>query len=350
MNRSDIEALVRPNIRTLKPYSTARDEFSGSIGIFIDANECPYNTGYNRYPDPHQRILKEKLSTVKKIETDKIFIGNGSDEAVDVIYRVFCRPGIDNVVSIAPSYGMYSVVADINDIEFREVLLTPNFEMDVKSMLAACDDNTKLMFICSPNNPSGNAFPLNQIIEILDSFKGILVVDEAYVDFSCEPSLISKLDDYPNLIVLQTLSKARGMAALRVGFAFSSPYIISLMSKVKYPYNINAPAQQMALQILDEDIEARVATIKQERVKVTEAITKYKCVKKVFPSDANFVLVKVDNADATYDFLLSKGIIVRNRNRVANCEGCIRITIGTEDENIEMLKALKEYEQGNICR
>jgi len=349
MNANEIEALVRKNVREMKPYSTARDEYSGNLGVFLDANECPYDTHYNRYPDPHQRQLKARIAEIKGVDVNQVFVGNGSDEAVDVIMRVFCRPGVDNVVSMAPTYGMYSVVAATNDVEYREVTLDRFFALNVPEMLDACDQNTKIMFLCSPNNPSGNAFPLDQIYSILRVFKGILVVDEAYIDFSSVPSLVKDISHYPNLVILQTLSKAYGMAALRVGFAFSSPLVISMMSKVKYPYNINDPAQKMALEALSEPIAERVATIVSERKRVIDALVKFRCVRRAFNSDANFILVKVDAPDALYDHFLDHGIIVRNRNRVVNCQGCLRITIGTPEENDRMLEVLEMYEEGNIC-
>lgn len=349
MKENEIEALVRPNVRAMKPYSTARDEYVGTLGVFMDANECPYDTGYNRYPDPHQSELKAKVASLKGVNVENVFIGNGSDEAVDVILRVFCRPGIDNVVSIAPTYGMYSVVAATNDVEFREVTLDRFFALNVPDLLESCDENTKVMFICSPNNPSGNAFPLEQMFALLQSFKGILVVDEAYIDFSSVPSLLGEIGRYPNLVILQTLSKARGMASLRIGFAFSSPYVISMMAKVKYPYNICGPAQKLALEALETPIEERVATIIDQRRKVIDVLVKFRCVRRAFNSDANFVLVKVDAPDALYDHFLSRGIIVRNRNRVVNCQGCLRITIGTPEENAKMLEALEEYEEGYFC-
>lgn len=348
MGRSEIEALVRPNIRSLEPYSTARDEYQGSLGTFLDANESPYPTGYNRYPDPHQKSLKAKISGIKGVKPEIIFMGNGSDEAIDVLMRVFCRPGIDNLVAISPSYGMYSVAADINDIEVRKVMLGPGYSLNSEAMLSACDDNTKLMFVCSPNNPSGNAFPIEQLTSLAESFGGILVVDEAYADFSSQPSLLGQLEKYPNLVVLQTLSKARGMAALRLGLAFADEYVIKLMSMVKYPYNINAAAQSLAMKMLDVDISDKVEEIKSEREMISKRLSEMRVVKRVYPSDANFVLIEVENPDSLYDHFISKGIIVRNRNRVKGCEGCLRITVGTPEENIKMLKAVESYEKGNL--
>jgi len=350
MRSNEVEAFVRPNIRSLCPYSTARDEYQGSIGIFLDANESPYPTGYNRYPDPHQKALKARISEIKGMPVENIFLGNGSDEAIDLVFRVFCNPGKDNVVAIAPSYGMYAVAADMNDIEVKPFMLGEDFSLDVDALLAACDSNTKAIFLCSPNNPSGNAFPAAQLMDVVNRFQGMVVVDEAYVDFSSEPSLRSNVNENANLIVLQTLSKAWGMAGLRLGLAFANEYVIRLMSMVKYPYNINQVAQEIALKSLAEPIDEKVAEIVAERSVVAAALEGCSFVKKVYPSDANFVLVKVDDADALYSHLLADGIIVRNRNRVKGCQGCVRITIGLPEENKKLIDSLKDYEEGNIRR
>lgn len=351
MNRiSEIEALVRPNIRQLCPYSTARDEFEGKLGVFLDANESPYPTGWNRYPDPRQKELKKRISTIKGVKPSNIFLGNGSDEAIDLIFRVFCIPEKDNIVAISPSYGMYSVSADINDIEVRPVPLNEDFSLPVERLLAACDEHTKAVFLCSPNNPSGNATPNTEIYRVLESFNGIVVVDEAYIDFCSEPSLLKDIDRYPNLLILQTFSKARGLAALRLGLAFSNEYIISLMSMVKYPYNINESTQRLALEALDNPIDCQVSEIISQRARVTEALAHFSCVEKVYPSEANFVLAKVDDANALYDHLISKQIIVRNRTKMDLCKNCLRITVGLPEENDRMLKAIQEYEESNIRR
>lgn len=351
MNKiAEIEALVRPNIRQLCPYSTARDEFKGKLGVFLDANESPYPTGWNRYPDPRQKELKKRISAIKGIEASHIFLGNGSDEAIDLIFRVFCIPGVDNIAAITPSYGMYSVSADINDVEVRPVLLNEDFSLPVDRLLAACDEHTKAVFLCSPNNPSGNAIPNDVIYEVLGSFNGIVVVDEAYIDFCSEPSLLKDIDKYPNLIILQTFSKARGLAALRLGLAFSNEYIINLMSMVKYPYNINESTQRLALEALENPIDAQVSEIIAQRARVSEALTKFSCVEEVYPSEANFVLAKVDDANALYDHLISRQIIVRNRTKMDLCKNCLRITVGLPEENDRMLKAIQEYEESNIRR
>jgi len=350
MRSKEVEALVRPNIRSLCPYSTARDEYQGSIGVFLDANESPYPTGYNRYPDPHQKALKARLSEIKDLPVENIFLGNGSDEAIDLVFRVFCNPGVDNVVAIAPSYGMYAVAAATNDIEVRPFMLGEDFSLDSDALLASCDGNTKAIFLCSPNNPSGNAFPASQLLDIIARFPGMVVVDEAYVDFSSEPSLRNYVRETANLIVLQTLSKAWGMAGLRLGLAFADEYVIRLMSMVKYPYNINQLAQETVLSVLADPIDDKVAEIISERGKVAEYVEGLSCVAKVYPSDANFILVKVDDADRMYGHLLADGIIVRNRNKVAGCAGCLRITIGLPEENVKLIESLKDYEEGNIRR
>ena len=340
--KGDILSLVRPNILNMKAYSTARDEFSGGgIGIFLDANESPYSNGLNRYPDPRQKVLKEKIAEIKGIAPENIFIGNGSDEAIDLLFRVFCVPGQDKAIAISPSYGMYGVAAETNDVEIKEVRLEPDFSLDTEKLLSAADSRTKLLFLCSPNNPSGNSFPLSQIMEIVERFNGIVVVDEAYIDFSSQASLLPQIKDKPSLVVLQTFSKAWGMAGLRIGLAFASPLIISLLSKIKYPYNINILAQRTGLQRINEsETKRHIETIKKERQRVADGLAKCSCVLKVYPSDANFLLVKVKNADAIYKKLIDSGIIVRNRNKTKGCEGCLRITIGTPEENGHLLSIM----------
>lgn len=342
MKIEDVLKLARPNILGLEAYSTARDDCgSNQPEIFLDANENPYNNGINRYPDPHQKALKAKVAEIKGISADSLFIGNGSDEAIDLVYRVFCVPGASNAVSIAPSYGMYEVAAAMNDIEFRKVQLRPDFSMDTEAMLAATDSKTRLMFICSPNNPTGNSFPAEQIEELLERFGGVIVLDEAYIDFSVMPSLASLVKRYPNLIALQTLSKAWGMAGLRIGLAVADPAVISLMSKVKYPYNINVVAQKMALMKLDEAAKDKaVAEIVGQRFRLEKELRKCPEVKGIYSSDANFLLVRFDNPDEVYGRLLAGGVIVRNRSKVPGCEGCLRITVGTPAENDRLLRLL----------
>lgn len=342
MNIEDVLKLVRPNILGLEAYSTARDDCgSNQPEIFLDANENPYNNGINRYPDPHQKALKAKVAEIKGISADSLFIGNGSDEAIDLVYREFCVPGASNAVSIAPSYGMYEVAAAMNDIEFRKVQLRPDFSMDTEAMLSAADSKTRLMFICSPNNPTGNSFPVEQIEDILERFGGVVVLDEAYIDFSVRPSLTSLVKRYPNLIVLQTLSKAWGMAGLRIGLAIADPAVIALMSKVKYPYNINVLAQKMALMKLDEAAKDKaVAEIVGQRFRLEKELAKCPEVKGIYSSDANFLLVRFENPDEVYERLLAGGVIVRNRSKVSGCEGCLRITVGTPVENDSLLRLL----------
>ena len=342
MDINSVISLVRSNIRRLTPYSTARDEYKGKLGVFLDANENPFSNGYNRYPDPRQLSLKSLLAEIKGIASDKIFIGNGSDEAIDLCIRIFCEPRIDNIVTIRPTYGMYSVSAAINDVEVREVPLGRDFSLSADAMMAACDNNTKLMFICSPNNPTGNSMPIEQLRWLLEYFNGVVVVDEAYVDFSSQPSMLTLLDEYSNLIVLHTMSKAYGLAALRLGLAFAHPSIIELFSNVKYPYNINLAGMERAAELLERNVAGEIALIKEERSRVMQQLSQMECVEKVYPSDANFLLVKVADAKAMYDALIQEQIIVRDRSHVPGCEGCLRITIGTPQENDRLLEIMKQ--------
>ncbi len=350
MERNDIDRLVRRNIATLSPYSTARDEYQGELGTFLDANENPYENGYNRYPDPHQRRLKTRLSAIKGVPVENIFVGNGSDEAIDLIFRIFCEPHRDNVVAIAPSYGMYKVAAAINDIEVREVQLGDDFSLPVDAILGRTDANTKAIFLCSPNNPTGNAFPRGEILRLADAFDGITVVDEAYIDFAEVEGLKDEIFRRPRLIVLQTLSKAWAMAGLRIGLALADSRVVELMSMVKYPYNVSEATMRIVKDLLDLPVDDQVASIKTQRAVVMDALSRMKVVRRVYPSDANFVLVRFDDADAVYDHLIGDGIIVRNRNRVKGCEGCLRITIGLKEENDKLLKSLAEYETKSYLR
>lgn len=341
-----LEELTRPNIWALKPYSSARDEYSGKLAsVFLDANENPYNTPNNRYPDPLQRELKELIAPVKKVKPEQIFLGNGSDEAIDLAFRAFCRPGIDNVVAIHPTYGMYQVCADINDVEYRKVLLDDKFQFKAEDLLKASDENTKLIFLCSPNNPTGNNLDAREIITLLNAFQGIVIVDEAYIDFSDHPSFVSILDDYPNLLILQTFSKAWGCAAIRLGMAFASPEIIGIFTKIKYPYNINRLTQQEAVTMMQRHYEVQrwVNTLLEERTRLMKAFSALPCCKRVFPSDANFFLTRVTDAKAIYNYLVEQGIIVRNRSNIQLCEDCLRITVGTRPENDKLLEALRNY-------
>ena len=340
MKTIDIYSLARPNIRNLAPYSTARDECQVKIGSFLDANENPFANGYNRYPDPRQAELKSLISRIKGIPVMNMFIGNGSDEAIDLCFRIFCEPAVDNAVSIAPTYGMYRVAADINNVQMREVPLGEGFSLPVEALLAACDANTKLMFVCSPNNPTGNAFPVSEILKLAEAFDGMLVVDEAYIDFSSERSLTEYLAEYPNLIVLQTLSKAYGMAALRLGLAFGDKRTMSMFANVKYPYNISLSSMEKAMGLLVRDVKAEVEVIKAERFRMAEALAALPRVRKVWPSDANFLLVEVDDARGLYDELLAAQVIVRDRSKVLACAGCLRITVGTPAENDKVLAVI----------
>ena len=341
---SRITPLIRENIAALTPYSTARDEYTGPLGIFLDANESPYENGYNRYPDPHQARLKACIGALKGISAEHLFLGNGSDEAIDLVFRIFCEPGRDNVVAIAPSYGMYTVAAAINDIAVRSVQLEADFSLDTGKLLAAADKRTKALFLCSPNNPSGNAFPREQLLDIADRFPGVVVVDEAYADFSDRGSLAGEAVKQDNLVVLQTLSKARAMAGLRIGLAISSDETIRLLSMVKYPYNLGTAAMEKALELLQRPVDSEIATVKAERRRLSDALAAFPFIRRIFPSDANFLLVRTDDADALYDHLLRGGIIVRNRTRVRGCEGCLRLTVGLPEENDALLRALNTYQ------
>lgn len=343
---NNVNALLRKCIRNLEPYKCARNEFSGTASVWLDANENPYNAPYNRYPDPLQREVKEKLAEIKGTKAENIFLGVGSDECIDLCYRVFCEPRIDNVVAIAPTYGMYEVCASINDVEYRKVPLNDDFSIDTEALLKAADDNTKVMWICSPNNPTGNAFPQGKIVELCKKFKGIIVVDEAYIDFSDKGTMLGMLDEFPRLIVMQTFSKAWGSAAVRLGIAYASQEIIEIFNKVKYPYNVNLLTQNYALDLLKKASKVRdwVDVILQNRLIFAIDLQGMSCVRHIYPTDANFLLVKVDDANALYEYLKDTGVIVRNRNNVEKCLGCLRITIGTHDENSQLLNAIKQYD------
>lgn len=341
-----LEELLRPNIRDLAPYSSARNEYSGRVArVFLDANESPYNAPYNRYPDPLQTELKAAISKVKGVPTENIFLGNGSDEAIDLPYRCFTRPGIDNVVAIEPTYGMYKVCADINDVEYRPVLLNDHFQLEADKILGACDDKTKIVWLCSPNNPTGNSLDRDEMVKILEEFDGIVIIDEAYSDFAKQKSFRHDIANHPNLIVLNTMSKAWGCAAIRLGMAFAHKDIISVFNKVKYPYNVNLLTQQKALEIMKDpfDVDKWVRMLLGERSRMCDAFRLLPICKEVFPSDANFVLARMTDAQAIYDYLVGRGIIVRNRTRITLCRDCLRITIGTRSENNELLAALRQY-------
>ena len=341
-----LEQLVRPNIWSLAPYRSARDEYSGKEAhVFLDANENPYNAPYNRYPDPLQRELKQQLEKVKGVPAANIFLGNGSDEAIDLAYRVFCEPGIDNVVAIAPTYGMYQVCADINNVGYRQVLLDEDFQLHADQLLAACDKHTKLIWICSPNNPTGNSLCRDEIMKVINGFDGIVIVDEAYIDFAQQLSLRQELPSHPNLIILQTMSKAWGSAAIRLGMAFASEDIINIYNKVKYPYNVNLLTQQQAAEVLKDpfEVDKTVKILLQERQRLMTAFQELPVCEQIYKTDANFFLARMTDAQKIYDYLVDKGIIVRNRTRVQLCYNCLRITIGTRSENNELLSALRQY-------
>ena len=342
----ELQELVRPNIWKLKPYSSARDEYKGvAASVFLDANESPFNDTYNRYPDPLQLELKQQLERVKGVPESQIFLGNGSDEAIDLVFRVFCEPYVDNVVAIAPTYGMYEVCADINGVEYRPVLLNDSFDLSADDLLAATDEHTKVIFLCSPNNPTGNDLNRNEVVRVLENFSGIVVVDEAYSEFSQQRPFREDLSKYPNLIVLNTFSKAWGCAGIRLGMAFASKCIIDLFNKVKYPYNVNLLTQQYALDILKKwrTVNDRVGILLKERSHVIKAFSELPFCESVYPTQANFFLAKVIDADSIYSFLVQKGIIVRNRNKIVRCGNCLRITIGTPEENKVLMDVLHQY-------
>ena len=341
-----LEQLTRKNIWSLAPYSSARNEYAGrEARVFLDANENPYNQPYNRYPDPLQLELKAQLSKVKGVPADCIFLGNGSDEAIDLPYRCFCEPGKDNVVAIEPTYGMYKVCADINDVAYRPVLLDEQYQITADKLLAAADAHTKIIWLCTPNNPTGNCLNRDEVVKVIEQFDGLVIVDEAYSDFASQRSLRFDLAKYPNLIVLNTMSKAWGCAAIRLGMAFASKEIIDLFNKVKYPYNVNLLTQQQALEALKRpiDVEEWVKVLLQERTRMMQAFAELPICEKVYPTEANFFLAKMTDATRIYNYLVDQGIIVRNRTRVQLCQNCLRITIGTKSENSELISALRQY-------
>jgi histidinol-phosphate aminotransferase len=347
----DLQKITRKNIWELKPYSSARDEYTGKSAVFLDANENPYETGFNRYPDPQQRELKEKLGQLKGIAAENIFLGNGSDEPIDLLFRVFCEPATDNVVIPDPTYGMYEVCARINNIKIKNVSLTTDYQLDVKRVLEAADNHTKLIFMCSPNNPTSNRLDASDLKEVIRGFSsGIVVLDEAYIDFSNQESLVAELDRYPNLVVLQTFSKAWGLAGIRLGMAFASKEIVKLLTKVKYPYNINIMTQQKALEALDrvDDKEKWVSNILEQRNWLEAELKKQQQVETILPSDTNFLMVKVKEPKGLYAFLVDRQIIVRDRSKVHLCMGFLRITIGTEEENKRLMEAMEAYRSKSI--
>ena len=342
----NLKSLVRPNIWALKPYSSARDEYSGKEAhTFLDANESPYNNPYNRYPDPLQRELKQQIAVLKDVRPDQIFLGNGSDEAIDLVFRVFCTPGRDNIVTIEPSYGMYEVCAEINNIECRKVLLNEQFDIEADRLLEVCNEYTKAIFLCSPNNPTGNTLNPDEMRKVVEHFEGIVVIDEAYSEFSSQPIWRPEIDKYPNLIVLNTFSKAWASAGIRLGMAFAQSDIIALFNKVKYPYNVNSLTQRQAKDILMRrpDVEDWVKLTVKERLSLMYAVNELDICLQVFPTEANFFLARFTDANRIYDYLVSQGVIVRNRSRVKLCDDCLRITIGSPQENTTLLSALRRY-------
>lgn len=343
---TDISRLVRANIAALEPYSTARDEYKGSIGVFLDANENPYENGVNRYPSTTlKERVRGKIAELKGVRPANLFLGNGSDEAIDLCYRVFCEPRVDNAIAIAPSYGMYGVCAAVNDVEFRKVPLGKDFSLPVEALLSAADSRSKLMFLCSPNNPSANAFETEQLLQLVERFGGMVVVDEAYVDFSAKGSLKARISSHPNLIVLQTLSKAYGLAGLRMGLAIADEKVISIFKQVKYPYNIGADTLALAEEQLGRDVSAQIEEIIAQRGMLERILPEFRCVEKIYPSDANFLLVKVARARELYERLISAELIVRDRSTTPGCEGCLRITVGTPEENKKLIDIISDYDK-----
>jgi histidinol-phosphate aminotransferase len=344
-----LDELIRENIKRLVPYSSARDEFQGEAKVFLDANEnslgSPLTKWYNRYPDPNQWKLKESIGEIKGRPPEGIFLGNGSDECIDILYRAFCNPGVDNIIINPPTYGMYEVCAAINDIEIRKVNLQPDFQLDLPALEKSIDRNTKIIWICSPNNPTANSMIREDIEIILNNFNGLVAIDEAYINFSSQPSFLKELDHYPNLVILQTMSKAWGLAGLRLGMAFAQPSIIGIINKIKPPYNINQATQELVLEALKEvgQVNEMIRTIVVQRAELAKSLMSLSGVQRVYPSEANFLLVKMADPQAVYRYLLQSGIVVRDRSRVELCAGCLRITVGTPSENKELIMALDQF-------
>lgn len=345
----ELDKLVRENIKKMTPYSSARHEYAGEAAIFLDANEnsfgSPLQQNYNRYPDPLQQKLKEKISNIKGVPIQNIFLGNGSDEAIDLLFRIFCEPGKDNVIILPPTYGMYEVCAELNDVQVKKVPLLPNFQLNLEAIEQSIDSNTKIIFVCSPNNPTGNSINRNYIEILLNNYNGLVIIDEAYINYARQKTFIPELTEYPNLVILQTLSKAWGLAGLRLGMAFAGQRVIDYLNKVKYPYNINTATQQLAIEALNNisSVKNWTRTTVEQREWLISQLSNLGFVNKIYPSDANFILVKMQNAKSFYDYLTGKGIIVRDRSKVILCDECLRITIGTPDENKQLIDALKTY-------
>jgi histidinol-phosphate aminotransferase len=346
INSFNLDSLVRDNVKVLKPYSSARDEFEDfdtADMVFLDANENPFNNGVNRYPDPQQASVKSILAKQNKVNPNQMLLGNGSDEVLDLIFRAFCEPKTDNVITLPPTYGMYGVLANINAVENREVLLSADFQPQIEKIFKAIDDNTKMIFLCSPNNPTGNSFSEESVTTLLEHFNGLIVIDEAYIDFSEKESWLQKLEQYPNLIITQTLSKAYGLAGIRLGICYASAAIIAVLNKIKPPYNVNELTQRRALERLDNTdvIKSEIQAIVQQRLELLKVLLDVKYVEKIYPTEANFILIKVDDANKRYDDLIAKGIVIRNRTTQPLCENCLRLTIGTEEENKKLIQAIR---------
>jgi len=346
MNTFDINTITRENVKSLKPYSSARDEFEDfdtAEMIFLDANENPFQNGVNRYPDPQQNSVKAILAKNNLVKQNQILLGNGSDEVLDLLFRAFCEPNKDNIISLPPTYGMYGVLANINAVKNREILLSTDFQPQVEKILEAVDENTKIIFLCSPNNPTGNSFSDESVVKLLQNFKGLVVIDEAYIDFSDKESWLTEIDEYPNLVITQTLSKAYGLAGIRLGVCYASEAVISILNKIKPPYNVNELTQQRAIERLkdSEKIKQEIASIIEQREELLKVLLEVSFVEKVYPTEANFILAKVDDANKRYDQLIEKGIVIRNRTTQPLCENCLRFTIGTKEENAVVIKELK---------
>ncbi len=342
---ADISSLLRNNIRSLTPYSSARDEYKGEEAVFLDANENPYNSPFNRYPDPLQIKLKKRISEIKGVAPENIFLGNGSDEAIDLLIRAFCEPGEDNILAIKPTYGMYKVCADISGVEYRESLLNEHFQVNVQQLTDLADDHSKLMFLCSPNNPTSNSLDADDILQLVKQFKGLVILDEAYIDFSIHPSMAAQLKAYSNLVILQTFSKAWGMAGIRLGMAFADIDIIGVLNRIKYPYNVNILTQKVALEHLDsmENKDKWVNQILEQRNLLYSQLSRFSMVRNILPADANFLMVKFDDPKKVFNFLIDRKIIVRDRSKITLCEGYLRITVGTSEENGMLISALNKY-------
>ena len=342
----DITTIVRENVKKMKPYSSARDEFENFTQemVYLDANENPFSNGFNRYPDPQQKDLKAEIAAIKDVYTENILLGNGSDEVLDLVFRAFCEPNKDNVITLPPTYGMYDVLANINAIENREVLLNNDFQPNVEAILDTVDKNTKIIFLCSPNNPTGNSFSDESVLKLLKSFNGLVIIDEAYIDFSKNRSWLGELNVFPNLIIIQTLSKAFAMAGLRVGILYASKDILNVLNKIKPPYNMNISSQENAIRkLLQGTLKPQLKKILLERKKLKNALLNYSFIEKIYPTDANFILIKVDDANKRYQQFLDNGIVVRNRSNQPLCENCLRITVGTKEENLNLIETLKSF-------